>query len=338
MYLFYFDSGTSNSRGYLLSDGKVIATEKVALGSKDVSETGDRTILPRGLKNLYDRVLAKAGVADEQVSKIYGSGMISSPFGLVEVPHALAPFSAKELAEAIYPYEETQYFHRTIHIIPGAKTASGKVSLKEIPTVNNVRGEEIEAIGVKDFVPPHWKEGKYIILFPGSHTHVLLFEGDRIIDILSNFSGEVFHALTTATILAGSTKVEAADAPAMPDPEAVTMGLAALRDYGFARAVYTVHATKVFDACDNAMRRHMLSSIVIGTVFQSLSLCLQSKWQGVARLAVYGTPSSIFTCTKAAETFIPDLEVVGISNEEDGRICSVRGLLHILEEITEEDQ
>lgn len=332
MYIFYFDSGTSNSRGYLLKDGKVIGMKKISLGSKDVSQSGDRTLLPNGLKALYDEVLSEASVTDRQIEKIYASGMISSPFGLVEVPHALVPFSAKELADSIYPFEETLAFHRMIYIIPGAKTADGIVDLKNISQVNNVRGEEIEAIGVKNFVPPTWKSGKYIILFPGSHTHALLFEGDRIIDILSNFSGEVFHAITTATILAGSTRVDAANKNPMPDTDAVTTGLHALKEYGFARGVYTVHATKIFDAANNCQRRDMLSGIITGTVFQSLDLNIRRKWTDVSRLAIYGDSASILTCTKAAEIFTPYLQVEGISNDQAEKICSVEGLLNIIKE------
>ena len=45
MYIFYFDSGTSNSRGYLLKDGKVIGMKKISLGSKDVSQSGERSFV-----------------------------------------------------------------------------------------------------------------------------------------------------------------------------------------------------------------------------------------------------------------------------------------------------
>lgn len=340
MYIFYFDSGTSNSRGYLLDldeagNGRILATRKAALGSKDVSQTGDRTLLPRGLKKLYDEVLAEAGIADEQISKIYASGMITSPFGLIEIPHALVPFGPKELADAMYPFEEEQYFHRTIHLVPGAKTAEGKVPLEELPGVNNVRGEEIEAIGVRNFVPAQWKEGKYIILFPGSHTHALLFEGDRIIDILSNFSGEVFHAITTATILAGSTRLteeEAASGPAVPSAETVRFGLEALKKHGFARAAYIVHASKIFDACDNRTRRDMLSAVIVGTVFQSLALNCENKWTDVTRLAVYGDDTALLVCSEAAKIFLPDMETAQISNNQAGVVCSVEGMLNIIRE------
>lgn len=330
MYLFYFDSGTTNSRGYLLKDGKILHSGKLPLGSKDVSQTGDRELLPRGLKNLYDRVLAEVGISDREIEKIYGSGMLSCPFGLTEVPHTLTPFGARELAEAIYPFPEEKYFKRTIYIIPGGKTAEGKLTLRQISSVNNMRGEEIEAMGIKNFLPSPWRTGKYIILFPGSHTHALLFDGQKVIDIFSNFSGEVFHALTTATILSGSTKVEA-EAP-LPDAGSVEMGLQALKEYGFARAVYIVHATKIFDVADNRQRRDMLSAIITGTVFQSLSLHLEQQWQDVSRLAVYGDAAALFTCRQAAARFTPDLEFCSVSNQQTDRVCSVEGLLQIIKE------
>ena len=332
MYTFYFDSGTSNSRGYLLQGKQIIARKKIPLGSKDVSQTGDRKLLPKGLKSLYDQVLKDAGITDRDVAKIYASGMISSPFGLVEVPHTMTPFGAGDLAKAIYPFQENAYFKRTIYIIPGAKTAEGHISLQEIASVNNVRGEEIEAMGVKDFLPESWRTGKYIILFPGSHTHALLFEKEKVVDILSNFSGEIFYALTTSTVLSGSTRVDAGEEAVLPDKEAVASGLEALKKRGFARAVYTVHATKIFDAATNRQRRDMLSAIITGTVFQSLALHLQNSWQDVKRLAVYGDASSIFTCIQAAGIFTPELEIRSVDPQSEERVCSVEGLFHIIKE------
>ena len=345
MYILYFDSGTTNSRGYILElnddtavsgGAHISASKKIPLGSKDVSQTGDRTLLPCGLKKLYDDVLSEAGLTDGDISKIYASGMITSPFGLIEVPHALVPFGPAELAAAVYPFEEKEFFRRTIHLVPGAKTAEGRISMEELPGVNNVRGEEIEAIGIKNFVPAEWKEGKYIILFPGSHTHALLFEGDRIIDILSNFSGEVFHAITTATILSGSTRLteeEEAAGPAVPAAETVCAGLDALRRYGFARASYIVHASKIFDACDNRTRRDMLSAIIVGTVFQSLALNIENKWTDVTRLAIYGDDTALLTCSEAAKVFLPQLETAQISNNQEGIVCSVEGILNIIAEM-----
>ena len=105
-----------------------------------------------------------------------------------------------------------------------------------------------------------------------------------------------------------------------------------MKKYGFARAVYTVHATKIFEAASNRQRRDMLSAIITGTVFQSLALHLENSWPDVRRLAIYGDASSIFTCTEAAKIFTPALEVCSINSQQGSRVCSVEGLLHIIKE------
>lgn len=62
-FLVYYDSGTSNSRIYLLDrDFQVRYTEKKAVGSKDSSIAGDNLVLLQGLKELYDGMLSATGV------------------------------------------------------------------------------------------------------------------------------------------------------------------------------------------------------------------------------------------------------------------------------------
>ena len=332
MYTFYFDQGTTNSRGYLLKDGRIIATQKAvpSLGSKDVSETGDYDMLPRGLYKLYCDILDSKGVKDEEIVEIYASGMITSPYGLYEVPHLCTPFGPKEMAENIYTHFEDKYFHRNIHLILGAKTAQGHVTLEEIPTVNNIRGEEVESMGIFDLLPEEWKSQKTIVLFPGSHTHALLLEDGRLIDMLSNFSGEVFHAITTSTILAGSTRLSDEELKLPPDMEAVEMGINSLINFGFARATYTVHATKIFDACSNKVRRDMLSAIINGTVLQSLDLNIKNKWQDVKNLVIYGDATATAICEAAAKHFTPYLNIRTMDNSKQEVPCSVLGMQKII--------
>ena len=332
MYTFYFDQGTTNSRGYLLEDGKIIATAKAnpSLGSKDVSETGDYDMLPRGLYKLYKEILDSKGVKEDEIEDIYASGMITSPYGLYEVPHLLTPFGPKEMADAIYTHFEDKYFHKDIHLIRGAKTAEGHVTLKEIPNVNNIRGEEVESMGIFDLLPEEWKSQKTIVLFPGSHTHALLLQDGRLIDMLSNFSGEVFHAITTSTILAGSTRLSEEEKDLPPDMEAVELGLDSLINFGFARATYTVHASKIFDACSNKVRRDMLSAIINGTVLQSLDLNIRNKWQDVKNLVIYGDATATAICCKAAERFTPYLNIKIMDNSKQEVPCSVLGMQKII--------
>ena len=104
-YLLYFDSGTSNTRAYLLDrDFQVRYVAKKAVGSKDSAIAGSNRVLIEGMKALHDQVLAENGLGEENISAIYASGMITSPYGLKEVPHLPLPLTVKKFADSLYPY------------------------------------------------------------------------------------------------------------------------------------------------------------------------------------------------------------------------------------------
>ena len=143
-YLLYFDSGTSNTRAYLLDrDFQVKYVAKKAVGSKDSAIAGSNRVLVEGMKALHDQVLAENGLTEGNISAIYASGMITSPYGLKEVPHLPLPMTVKTFADSLYPFREDTCFHRDIILVPGLKTLSDDFSF-----VNNMRGEEIEIIVV----------------------------------------------------------------------------------------------------------------------------------------------------------------------------------------------
>jgi len=327
MYRFYFDCGTSNIRGYLLEDRKVVGWKQLGIGSKDVSISSSREILINGLKSIYDEVIGAAGISDTEVAALYASGMVTSPYGLVEVPHALLPLDKEKIRESIFVYHEDSLFHRTINLIRGAKTAEGPLSMDSIDSVNNFRGEEMEVLGACSHIPRDWKCSKYIILLPGSHTHAILLENETLIDIFSIFSGEIFHALTTATILSSSTDVKNRTVKA--DREAIRFGCDFFRKYGFARAVYIVHAMKIFDVADNSKRRDCLSSIVISSVVQSLLSNMEGKWSGVTNIAISGAKNIVETYSEVIRQLAPGINVLLLPHEEAGTASSVEGFISL---------
>ena len=142
-YILYFDSGTSNTRAYLLDrEFRICDSAKRAVGSKDSAIAGTNRVLIEGMKALYDQVLAANSLTDGDVEAIYASGMVTSPYGLKEVPHLVLPMTVRDFADSLYPFHEDTCFHRDIFLVPGLKTLSDDFSF-----VNNLRGEEIEIIG-----------------------------------------------------------------------------------------------------------------------------------------------------------------------------------------------
>ena len=64
-HILYFDSGTSNTRAYLLDrEFRICDSAKRAVGSKDSAIAGTNRVLIEGMKALYDQVLAANSLTD----------------------------------------------------------------------------------------------------------------------------------------------------------------------------------------------------------------------------------------------------------------------------------
>ena len=133
-YILYFDSGTSNTRAYLLDrDFRICDSAKRTVGSKDSAIAGSNRVLIEGMKILYDQVLEANSLSDGDVEAIYASGMVTSPYGLKEIPHLVLPMTVQDFADSLYPFHEDTCFHRDIFLVPGLKTLSDDFSF-----VNNL--------------------------------------------------------------------------------------------------------------------------------------------------------------------------------------------------------
>ncbi len=205
MYYVYFNSGTTNTRAYLIKNQSVIQRAEINVGSRDSALKRDNSLLISFLKQLYDDLLKKACLDDSQIHEIYMSGMISSPSGLVEVEHLSTPITIYKLKQELVSYYENTFFKRNINIVPGIKTIpQGQVSsIENVININNMRGEEIEIMGILHCYPT-LSSGSSIIILPGSHTQVAFLHDGQIEDISSNITGELYYAITTSTILGAS--------------------------------------------------------------------------------------------------------------------------------------
>ena len=284
MYTVYFDSGTSNSRVYVL-DGElnVVATGRQRIGSKDSALAGTNEGLLRALKSLYSNALEKAGITDAQVGSILASGMVTSAYGIQEIPHLVAPLPLTQLANQVASHRENRFFSREIRLVLGVRTGEAGAALSEdnIAQVNNMRGEEIELLGIDAALPEGIRKGCYAAINPGSHTHISLLRNGCLEDIFSTFSGELYHAIISGTVLGGAV---CEGAP--PDEEAAWKGYLALEEYGLNRALYICHAQKVFGVGDAARRNSFLTGILSGNLTMAIRNLLRKQWAGVQHVVI----------------------------------------------------
>jgi len=325
MLYMYMDSGTSNTRVYLLRDEELVGAALAAVGTKDSAIAGDNAVLLRGLKRLYNELLLKNGLSDSDISEIWLSGMVTNSFGIREVPHMSLPLDAKKLAAEAYCHFEDRFFRRRLMLLRGAKSVGPgqMVDFSNVETVNNVRGEEIEVVGVMS-TPLAPEDGDFVVVCPGSHTHVCLVRNRRFSDILSCFTGELHHAIASGTVLSGELERGAVEM----EKQGVLRGYGYLKQYGMVRALYLIHATRVFDICSDAERSQMLSGVIAGGVAELLAKKAAADWSAIKKVLVIGEQDYIaaYGTLIEEELGLP----VQVAGEHDGKSFALLGFLEVL--------
>jgi 2-dehydro-3-deoxygalactonokinase len=286
MKTFYFDSGTSNTRAYLLEDDVIIDRSKRNVGSRNVSIAGNNDILLKNLKEIYDDLRGRNHILQTESLPIFISGMVTCPYGIVEVPHLATPVSAAQLFNNTYAYQENRYFQQPLNLIRGVKTVQDGVAINEsnIQAVNNMRGEEIETFGILSCCGEQILKEHVAIFLPGSHTQIVYVAAGEIVDLLSTFSGEIFQALTKETILANSIDLESEQINA----SLLLEGAKNLRAYGLNRALYLAHAMKIFAVSDQVGRKSYLTGVIFGGIIEAFANMLTGRWTKVNRVIIAG--------------------------------------------------
>ncbi|MBR0306933.1 MAG: 2-dehydro-3-deoxygalactonokinase [Lachnospiraceae bacterium] len=276
-YVVYFDSGTSNSRIYLLDkDFQVLYVAKKNVGSRNSSIEGSNKVLIEGLYELYTTLLAEKNLKEEDIENIYISGMITSPYGMKEVPHLVLPLTVQGFADSLYCHYEDTCFKRNIYLVPGLKTVS-----EDFSYVGNMRGEEIEILGTLEELKEMGITNAALMM-PGSHTHVTYVKDDVITDILSNFTGELFYAIKKETILAPVLDMNVEDL----DKEMIHKAIDNLKKFGFNRALYICHAMRIMNSGTPEQRFAYGEGVVMGSLRIGLEHYCAERWQGCDTLVI----------------------------------------------------
>ena len=322
MYRAYFDSGTSNSRIYLLdSDFNVKYSNKKKLGSKDCAIAGSNDVLLLGLKELYDGMLKASGLLDKDISEIYASGMVTSMYGIKEVAHIGLPIRAEEFMNNTYCHFESRYFKRDIILVPGIKSRIGD----DISLVGNVRGEEIELIGAMDEIKNRFKKERCIVVMPGSHTQIICLKDGVIEGLISNFTGELIQSLESNTIfspiLSGKFDGTLKDM--------VLLGKRNLERYGFNRALYIAHTMRTFKENDTKAQKSYLEGVINAGVVSVIEHYCDNYWKDCKNAAMISGKYLFDIYAALFENSAQIKNVVHLNNDK-ARSYSIEGLKKIV--------
>lgn len=340
MLKFYFDSGTTNTRLYVIDEkGDVIQIMEKSIGSKDVSLSCDKNLLARELSAMYfeakDKLQYKYKNINDMNDVIWMSGMITSANGIVEIPHIGVPVGKKKLASCVQKFYEEKFFKKDIYFIPGIKSVPDgtEITVENVYKINNMRGEETEIIGIleekipdihhdsKTLTSDSEKSDTFVLIMPGSHTQIAVVKDGEITDIISTITGELFKALKSQTILASSLE-ETSEKSSNPDSKVdannldlnmVETGAKNLEAFGFNRAIYIVRSLLLFTDSSVEQRKSYLEGVLNGGVLKAIKAVL-----GSAPLNIYvcGNENQFKIIRTIAEKIYPEYRVSFIENNK----------------------
>lgn len=265
------DSGTTNTRLRLVSEGQVLWSGSRSVGARDTARENGPGLVLTALREL----LAEAGSEPEA---IICSGMITSNMGLLEVPHLTAPASLDELSAAMVQKEFTELGSVPLTFIPGVKTLPAGDAFDDLTGGDMLRGEETEIAGLLAELD---LTGNCVFLHMGSHHKVIEFAADgAIVGSRTAITGELLAAIVERTILHSSL---------LPfnelqlDLDAAMAGAEAAQKDGIGRALFLVRVGEQLAG----KTREAMSSFCLGAL-ATLDLPLLQGIEVTVPLVVYG--------------------------------------------------
>lgn len=183
------DGGTTNTRVSLVNSNKIIKTVKLSMGARSGIDGSDE--LKREIKKAVLSLQSILG-EKEHIERILASGMITSEFGLYNLPHLSAPAGVAELNLGMHEEIIADISDIPFVFIPGIKTSGSALEDTDM-----MRGEETELIGISEKL-----QSGCIYVLPGSHSKLIKTdEQGRISSFVTTLTGEMIFALSQSTIL-----------------------------------------------------------------------------------------------------------------------------------------
>ena len=171
------DGGTTNTRINLVCDRKLVDSMKFNVGAR--SGIDNKMLLRTTVRDGIVELLSRNAMDKANISMILASGMITSEFGLVELPHILAPAGMDEMHAAMH-----KVVLEDISDIPFVFMRGVKTSVDTLESADMMRGEETELMGL------YSEEGVYIL--PGSHSKIIKTNAKgQIVNFTTMLTGEM---------------------------------------------------------------------------------------------------------------------------------------------------
>lgn len=246
------DGGTTNTRISVVRSGKVTDVSRLSVGARDGKQA-----LTAAVKEGIADILTRNRMSEQDVTRILASGMITSEFGLCELPHIAAPAGPCELHAAMREVVIDEISAVPFCFVRGVKSADDTLENADM-----MRGEETELAGLFD--------GAGVYILSGSHSKIVSVDADgRICWFKTMLTGEMITALRENTILQCAVKL--GDQPLLK--EWLVRGYDYANRHGMNEALFKVRVLKnMFNAGDAELYNFYMGVLLCDEIQYVLSL------------------------------------------------------------------
>jgi 2-dehydro-3-deoxygalactonokinase len=191
--------------------------------------------------------------------------MISSPLGLAEVPHILAPAGKCEISSRVKRQFFPDITDLPVFLVPGVLSGSEHSDPKAIGETDVMRGEETLCVGLMAL---GLLEAGGTLLNLGSHWKAITVDHDgHVSTSVTSMSGELMHAAQSQTILASAVPQMR---PQVLDVQWTEAGMREQRRSGLSRALFCIRLLEQRNLCTPDDRFAFLVGVFIATDLDAL--------------------------------------------------------------------
>ena len=283
------DWGTSNFRLRLVETHslKIFSEVRTDLGIKKCYQLFTAQSERSQESFFADYLLAQLEKLDVQEAGkgfLVASGMLSSSIGMQELDYCKFPisFTGEGLISNLIAIGNDL----DLLLVSGART-------------NNdvMRGEEIQAIGLSDYLP---KSGKGILLLPGTHSKHIQFNDGRFMDFTTYMTGELFEVIGKYSILSAS--LEESPWSSLYN-DVFLKGVQKGVDNQQMASLFSIRAKSLIHKSSNVENYYFLSGMLIGAELSHLKDRSETVY-----LAVTGIQNELYQL--ALKSFLDETRIV----------------------------
>ena len=228
------DCGTTNTRLNLVSNYKIIDTQKLSVG---VRASINGISLKEEIKKGIEMLIERNRIQLSDINRILASGMITSEFGLCHLEHIMTPAGVDELNNTMY---ETVI--EDVSNIPFVFIRGVKIIGSTLDECDTMRGEETELVGII-----RKTKEKSVYILPGSNSKIIYTdENGKIVDFSTMLTGEMIYALSNGTILKDCVDLSISEF----DKEYLVKGYKYCKEHGINNSLFKVRVLKILFNCD----------------------------------------------------------------------------------------